>query len=63
MHIPSPLFDHNWDRQPQAREIEETPLQSGTSARRVAWEIGVVLLVPLVVSVIIEMLLKAFHIT
>jgi hypothetical protein len=62
MHIPSPLFDHNWG-QPQAPGIEEAPLQSGTSARRIAWEIGVVLLVPLVGSVIIEMLLKAFHIT
>jgi hypothetical protein len=63
MHIPGPFFDHNWDWRSRSREIQDAERQSGTNGSRIACEIGIVLLVPLAGSVIIEMLLKAFHIT
>jgi hypothetical protein len=62
MHIPGPFFDHNWDWRARSREIRDARQQSGTSAGRIAWEIGVVLLVPLIGAVVVEMLLRAFHV-
>ena len=63
MHIPGPFFDHNWDWRSRSREIQDAQQQSGTNAGRIAWEIGVILLIPLAGAGMVEVLLRAFHVS
>lgn len=67
MPMPAPFFDSGWNYVSGERDKTVAPSgdrskKNDNSAVRVAWELGLVLLVPLAGAGLVEMVLTALHI-
>jgi hypothetical protein len=64
MRISGPYSDDTWDWLPQERSGDKTALKPHrtNSASRVAWEMGLALLVPLAGIGVVELVLNALHV-
>jgi hypothetical protein len=65
MPMPAPFFDNGWNWSAQREAAPTRPadaVRKANSPRHVLWEIGLVLVVPLVGAGLVEMILTALHI-
>ena len=63
MRIPGPYSDDTWDWLPRERDIAQKKVKgAANSASRVAWEMGLALLVPLAGIGAVELVLNALHV-
>jgi hypothetical protein len=64
MRIPGPYSDDTWDWLPQDKSGSKTTHKprGANSASRVAWEMGLALLVPLAGVGAVELVLNALHV-
>jgi len=62
MRIPGPYSDDTWDWLPQSKTAAETAPPAKNGVARVAWELGLVLMVPLVGAGVVELVLKTLAI-
>lgn len=63
MRMPGPYYDDGWDWLPSKRaEVSPRAAANENSPRRIAWELGLVLLVPLAGAGIVELVLTALRI-
>jgi len=62
MRIPGPFSDDTWDWLQQSKTAAETARPAKNGVTRVVWELGLVLMIPLVGAGVVELVLKALAI-